>query len=411
MLGLPATKLLMVEGIEHDPVLRARAERLRAHIPADEIRTVTDEELNAIMGDVLANMPRHGMTGDIRPVVILNRFRFDDSEEECQRRIEAYPHLSTLKLNGYGGFDWRPSGSEPMRKEKGLVCQPAWHIHTIVGCHFRCAYCNLGWFVNLMMNIEEYVARLDGFLARCPEQKLFQWDNYTDTVCFEPEYGAAKELVEYFAHRPGQALELYVGKSDNVDFLLDFDHRGHTVCCWSLAGETQCSRFEPRSAPMAARIEAMRKCQDAGYPVRVRLSPIVPVKNWREENRDMLGLLFSKVEPDVLTIETIRFLDHPAMAESFDLELLDPECVRLVKETEGQEYRQGCELPHAYRKQIYDLIIGETTRLRPEMPIAFCRETFEMWDDYRDYFSAHGQNTDKYFCNCGPHCAPATAAG
>ena len=93
-------------------------------------------------------------------------------------------------------------------------------------------------------------------------------------------------------------------------------------------------------------------------------------------------LLFSQAQPDVLTVETIRFLDHAAMSESFDLDLLDAECVRLVKEAQDQEHRQGCELPHAYRKQIYDLIIGEATRLRPDMPIAFCRETFEMWDEY-----------------------------
>ena len=42
-------------------------------------------------------------------------------------------------------------------------------------------------------------------------------------------YGAAKLLIEFFARQPGRALELYVGKSDNVDYLLDYDHRGHTV--------------------------------------------------------------------------------------------------------------------------------------------------------------------------------------
>jgi len=408
MLPLKASEILVVEGIEEDPVLRARAERLQSGI-AGRVRSVSDEELNAVMGDVLPQRPRHGMDQDIRPVVVFNRFRFDDSEAEQRRRLEAYPHLEGFKLNGYGGFDWRNSGTEETRRETGIVCQPAWHIHTVVGCHFRCAYCDLGWFVNIMLNMEDYVARLDGFLEQCPTQKLFQWDNHTDTVCFEPEYGAAKLLVEFFADRPGQALELYVGKSDNVDFLLDYGHGGHTVCCWSLAAQTQSTVLERGTAPMAARIEAMGKCQDAGYPVRVRLSPIVPVKGWREENCAMLERLFDHVAPDVMTIETIRYLDHDAVAESLDPALLDESFLKVMKDVAGEERRHGFEVPQAFRTIVYDFVIDEIERLSPSTPWAFCRESFGMWTTYEERLGRHGQTTNRYLCNCGPHCAPATA--
>jgi spore photoproduct lyase len=409
MLPLKASQVLYVEGIEDDPVVRARAERLLQHISTDEVRTVSDEELNGIMGEVFDHSPRHGMKSDIRPIVIFNRFRLHDPEMEQKRRRDAYPNLLRLNLNGYAGFDWRKSGSAAVRERLGIVCQPAWHIHTVVGCHFRCAYCNLGWYANIMLNLEDYVAQLDKWMEWCPNQRLFQWDNYTDTVCWEPEYGAAKLLVEYFAGRPGQALELYVGKSDNVDFLLDLDHRGHTVCCWSLAARTQSTLFEPVSAPMQARIDAMRKCQDAGYPVRVRLSPIIPVRNWREENGAMLELLFAKVKPDVMTIETIRFLDSAAIEECFDTSLLDEDYLAAMKSTDGADHLQGCELPHEYRKEFYEFFFNEIGRLSPETPIAFCRESFEMWDEFKETFAAQGQTTRKYFCNCGPHCAPKTA--
>ena len=69
---------------------------------------------------------------------------------------------------------------------------------------------------------------------KAPNQTLFQWDNGTDPVCWEPEYGGTRLLVELFARQPDKYLELYVGKSDHVDYFLDYDHRGHTICCWSL---------------------------------------------------------------------------------------------------------------------------------------------------------------------------------
>jgi hypothetical protein len=139
MLPVVASKLLIVEGVEDEPRMRARAERLRAGVLTDDARRVGDAELAAIVKAELTCLPHHGMRGDFKPLVVFNRFRFDDDAAEQRRRAEAFPDLSRNKFNGYGGFDWRDSGSEKFREKTGLVCQPAWQLHTIVGCHFRCA--------------------------------------------------------------------------------------------------------------------------------------------------------------------------------------------------------------------------------------------------------------------------------
>ncbi|MFO8006210.1 MAG: hypothetical protein R6V05_00585 [Candidatus Brocadiia bacterium] len=408
MLPLTASKVLIVDGVRQDPLMRARAERMLAAVQSPEVREVGDEELNRIVEEELTERGRHGMDGEDDHVVILNRFRFDDDEDERERRLEAFPALGRRKFDGYGGFDWRDSGSPAYRERTGLVCQPAYQLHTAVGCHFRCSYCHLGWFVNVMMNMEEFVARLDGWLERCPKQTLFQYDNHTDTVCFEPEYGGAKLLIEYFADRPGQALELYVGKSDHVDFMLDYEHAGHTVCCWSLSGPTQSTEFERRSAPMQARVEAVRKCAQAGYPVRVRFSPIIPVDGWREENRRMIERLFSCVEPDVVTIETIRFLDYAEMERLFDLSLLDGEFVEAMRKAMGSEHGQGCQVPDEWRIRVYRFILDELERVSPATPFAFCREKRELWDHFAEDLARHNQDPDSYVCNCGPYSAPQT---
>jgi len=410
VLPIEASKLLLVEGVEDDPRMRARAERLRAGIAADEVRRVDDAALAAIVKAELTGLPHNGMGADFKPVVILNRFRFGDDEAERRRRIEAYPELNRLKFNGYGGFDWRDSGSPAWRRRTTLVCQPAWQLHTIVGCHFRCAYCSLSWSLNVMMNMEEFVERLDDWIGQCPNQTLFQYDNFTDTVCFEPEHGGSKLLIDYFARKPGRALELYVGKSDHVDWMLDYDHRGHTVCCWSVSAATQSRKFEHRSAPTEARIEAMRKCQQAGYPVRVRFSPIIPVKNWQAENREMIRLLFDRVKPDVVTFETIRFLDYAAMARCFDLSLLDDDFVQAMKGFEGQPFAQGCEVPDEWRKRVYRFFFDELEAVGCEAPVAFCREKRSLWEHFADDFARYGQHPDAYICNCGPYAAPASAA-
>ena len=407
MTPLEASKLYIVNGIEEDPLTRERARRLQTGIHADIVQHVGDEELNkAVLSGELGSK-RNGMKSDVKPVVIFNRFRFDDPSEERKRRQESFPEIFKRgKLSGYGGIDWRDSGSAVYREKTGLVCNPAWQIHTVVGCHFRCAYCSLASPIIIMMNLEELVDRLDNAIANAPGQTLYQYDNGTDTVCFEPEYGGSKLLVEYFAKRDEEYLELYVGKSDNVDFLLDLNHKGHTVCCWSVSGRTQSVMFEYRTANMEERIKSTRLCQEAGYPVRFRLSPIIPVLNWEKENRELIEMIFSETQPDVITFETLRFMNIDALRNSFDISLLDPEFIKAMEEFKGQKFLAGCEIPHWYREKVYRFIIDEIERVSPETPYALCRAPRIMWDAFEEDFSRHGQDPDYYVCNCGPYSAP-----
>jgi spore photoproduct lyase len=79
--------------------------------------------------------------------------------------------------------------------------------------------------------------------------------------------GATKIFVEYFSQFENHFLMLYT-KSNNVDFLLDLHHKGQTLVCWTLNASTQSRIIERDAATMEERIEAARKCQEAGYRVR-----------------------------------------------------------------------------------------------------------------------------------------------
>ncbi|MFO7956191.1 MAG: hypothetical protein R6X33_03745 [Candidatus Brocadiia bacterium] len=408
-----ASKLLIVEGADEEPRAAARIARLRECIEAGEALCVDDAELEQIVANELPPplvSRRHGMHADFEPVVILNRFRFDDPEPERERRREAFPNLDRLKLLGYTGFDGQDRLPD-WAAQTGYVCQPHYALHTVRGCPFRCAYCQLAHYINVMVNVEDLVDRLDGYLDSKTAQRLFQWDNWTDPVCFEPEYGAAELLVEYFADRPNRFLEVYVGKSDNVDFLLDLDHGGQTVCCWSLSGPTQSRFFEHRTAAMEDRIGAMRRCEEAGYTVRVRFSPIIPVKGWREENRRMVRRLCEAVSPDLFTLESHRFQDYAAIVESFDTDLLDEEFLDVMRASRGREVSPFYVVPDDYRAGIYEVLFDELDRVAPDIPRAFCRENRSMWERFADYLGQYGQSPTRFVCNCGPRSVPAEASG
>lgn len=412
MQKVPAKKLIITKDVEADPVCKARAERLMTGIPAKEIvRNADDAALSKIIEQDGLNKggARHGVKDPVETTIVFVKGRFDATEEEKAKRKEACPMLfenSGYRFHGYGGWDWRDSGSKTYREKTGLVCQPAYQLHTIFGCPFRCAYCSLGRLIVMKLNLEEFVSHFDEWLKVDPNQTLYQFDNGTDVACFEPEYGASKLFVEYFAKKEGKYLELYVGKSDNVDYLLDLDHRGHTVPCWSVSCQTQSTVIERGTAPMRKRLDAARKCQLAGYPVRIRFSPMVPVKNWREENREMIQYLFSRINPDIITIETIRFLKYDQVLKDFGEENLAPEFVEMMRRAKDKEHSPGCEVPDEYRIKMYEFVISEIERVSPKTPYAFCREKRDVWDVFRDDFVRHGQNPDRYLCNCGPIASP-----
>jgi spore photoproduct lyase len=396
-----------------DPRSMARIERMLPfmHFEGDPV-VVDDAGLEQVIIDENLNvMPRHGREGpEVEPVVIFNQFLYHHTEEERDRRRERFPELVHGRWGGwyagYLGFDWRSSGDEEYRERTGLVCQPAYALHSFWGCHYRCAYCNLGHVANIYVNLEDWIDHIREGLAdlrNSPGQILFQWDNGTDIACWEPEYGGTKLLVDLFAEQPDKYLELYVGKSDHVDYLLDYDHRGHTVCCWSVSTPTQAREIEPRTASMEGRLQAARKCQEAGYPVRIRFSPMVPIAGWEEETRQMVRRMFELISPEVLTIEPLRFCTYEQVVDLFRSEVLDPEFLEGLRTLpEDSEDWQKSQFPDDLRIRMYRVVLEEVADGGAETPVALCREKRRVWEALTDELGRMGQAPDSYVCNCGP---------
>lgn len=385
----------------------ARIERLLPFIHcAAEPVVLDDAGLNQLLREEQPRWHRHGLrAAQVEPVVIFNQFLYQHPAAERERRRAAFPELfkggGPAQYGGYGGFDWRPSGSAEHRRQTGQVCQPAYALHSFWGCHFRCLYCNLGHIAHLYVNLEDWVEEIEKSFAKpvlSPSQSLFQWDNGSDIVCWEPEYGGTRLLIDLFARQPGKYLELYVGKSDVVDFLLGYDHRGHTTCCWSLSHETQARVVEPRTASMEARLLAARKCQEAGYPVRIRFSPMVPTTGWEQDTRHMVQRLFAEIRPEVITIEPLRFYTYKQLCADFAPGVIDPEFMAAMQ----SQPEAAQQFPDELIKRMYRVVFEEVLRLSPQTPVAFCREKRVIWDAFRDELQRNGQDPDNYVCNCGP---------
>ena len=403
MYDVDTPEIIILKHVRDDAHATRRLERMARVIHADTVTEVDFAGLAEIV-DARKWAWWSKRTGQYRmtraPSIIFNTFRWL-CDDELRREGEKYPVLRMDALLGGGAWWLRDAGHSA---HQGCVCQSAHEIHCAFGCLHACDYCHVAPFFNIMLNLEELAERIRAFGETIPRQNLYKFDNQTDTITLEPEYGASEVMVRMFAGWPGRYLMLYT-KSDNVQHLLDLDHKGKTIVCWSIASETAARTIEKRTPPLARRIRAIELCQQAGYPVRVRISPICPVRNWREENREMVRRLLSRTRPDVISIDVVGWMKAEAMLDAMDTSLWDePYAAELRRlAAEGFDPKGKHLFPHEMRADILRTVIEEVRRVRPEQRISLCMETRAMWDELGPLT---GMTPEDYVCCCGPTSVP-----
>jgi spore photoproduct lyase len=166
--------------------------------------------------------------------------------------------------------------------------------------------------------------------------------------------------------------------------------------------ETQTQETEHGTASMEARLQAARKCQEAGYPVRIRFSPMIPISGWEEEMRHMIRRMFEEIEPEVLTIEPLRFHTYEQLCQSFPPGLLDPELLEAMQAMPPDvDAWQKSQVPEEMRIKMYRTVLNEVAEISPHTPVSMCREKRTVWELLQDDFGRMGQHPDNYVCNCG----------
>lgn len=298
-------------------------------------------------------------------------------------------------------YHWRDEAGQ-----HGGQCQPALELNIVDGCVFRCAYCGFGRYVVFYLDVERLIDGLDGVFREYPQQRLYKYSNMTDLPPFEPEINLVRPMVERFASEADRYLMLFT-KSDNVDFLADIEHGGHTIISWSVTCDTASRLVDKRAATMQQRIFAMERMQQAGYPVRARLSPIVPVANWQEEYTELFRQLFARVKPDLVTLELLGWMTIDDLMAMFSPSLLDAEALRHAQAARDElaDIHWG-PFTQQTHEDIYSFCIDAVRRLSPQTPVSVCHGSAATW---KALGSKMQMTPDNFICNCGPFSTPGGA--
>jgi spore photoproduct lyase len=343
------------------------------------------------------------------PVIVFNTFVWDEAGREPQPGPFRYDIANRLaRLMAGAGEDFCFSRRELIDPQRGFVCQGGWGLHSLNGCMHRCAYCDQAFIMSILLDVEDFADHVAAALKARPQQKIWRYDMYSDQISLEPEYGASQILADVFARTSDQHLLFYT-KSDNVDHLLTLRNRAHCIFYNTLSTENAARIWEPGAPPLAQRIEALRKCRDAGYPLRTGFSPIIPIRGWREEAKDAIERLFAAVEPETVRLWTASITRFPVAEAAWDMDRMDPRLVDMARRADPADVGDWYgPFPREARAEIYAHYIDEIRRVSPRTPVSLCSEEPAVWNMLAPKLR---MQPDRLFCCCGgtslPRRAPA----
>ena len=362
-----------------------------ARVESARPEVLEDVELERVLRELgpRQGRPRGGLDGRGRAKALVAFARFGPNPA-----VDVFP-----------GYSWRERrrGHEPAA-EHGVLCQTAVEIQSAVGCPFDCAYCPYSSFVCVRLDVERFVDRVESLVRSRPSQTLWKLNNRTDTLGLEPEYGLARALVERFARMDGPTLMLYA-KGAAVEHLLPLDHGGRTVSSFTITPEPIAALLEQGAPSPQARIDALGAMQRAGYPTRVRFSPLVPLRSWRRDYEALVARIARVGSPELFTLWTLSMIELAELPSIVPLEALDPEVLaELRAAAPALRGDKGAPFPAETRTRIYREITGMISAALPEARVSLCLETPAVWDSMAELVPARMR--DRFLCNCGPRATP-----
>jgi len=243
--------------------------------------------------------------------------------------------------------------------------------------------------VKIFLNLPEILNQIGRVASKLDKTTSFYLGKLQDGLALDPITGYSRMMIPFFA-RQRYARLILLTKSVNVENLLDLDHKQHTILSWSLNPTEISSAFEKNLPTPGERIAAMRKCADAGYPVRAVIMPIIPVEGWQNIYSKFLENLLKSTPLNRVTLGQI-------CSYSAALKLTERKLGKrntISSQLEKTKCRDGrVRFPLKLRIDIYRYLIDTIKKLKPELHIGLCMEEYQI-------FEALNMKSAIGYCNC-----------
>ncbi len=250
-------------------------------------------------------------------------------------------------------------------------------------CGMDCTYCVLQSYfktpyLSLYANIDDMKTDFRQFFVDNSEGYYrVGTGEYTDSLLLEHITGIHEEIIPLFLEQKRAVLEIK-SKTDNIDSLCRINPQNKVITAWSLNPPAVIEKEEFRVASLDERLEAARKCENAGYKLAFHFDPIIRYSEWEEDYLEVVNRLFNTVNSDnivYISMGCIRFMPalKPVVEERFPhSKIIYEEFIR------GEDGKMRYLKP--LRITMYKKLVRAIKELAPNVEVYFCMERPDVWE-------------------------------
>jgi|Deesub1362A_J573_1020465.scaffolds.fasta_scaffold00051_32 spore photoproduct lyase len=294
---------------------------------------------------------------------------------------------------GDGSIIKRFEKTGPPKNPRDIVCPHFLEFKWANGCFYDCAWCYLQGtyrfhpeWKNGKPNIKDFdVIRrhTEAFLNNGSPPELLNSGELADSLLYEGNGHSFSRFIIPLFNSQNKHKILFLTKGCNVKNLLELRMPRQVILSWTLNALPVAQRWEKRAPRVEHRISAAKKCYDAGYTVRVRIDPIVPIKNWDVHYKNLIDMIFSNFRPERITLGSLRGLVTTIN------NCKDKSWVPYMTESSGW----GKKIDFPNRFKLYSTLICYLRNHYSYSEVGICKETIEM-------HRALGTDYKNPKCNC-----------
>jgi len=263
-------------------------------------------------------------------------------------------------------------------KPTNVVCPHFLELKWAYGCPFDCSWCYLKGTFRFRPEgikpgykpLEKVRLHMETFLQEVETPEILNTGEIADSLMQENGDCPFSKFIISMFERQNRHKVLFVTKSTNIKNLLEVTSQKQAIISFSLNAEPVASEWEKRAPSVKKRIEAARKLSDAGYEVRIRIDPIVPIETWEECYIRLIDEILSRFIPKRITLGSLRGLQSTINGTN------DTSWVKYLKESSNW----GRKIDFTTRYRVYKAILGYLNSRYDFHDIALCKETKAMWE-------------------------------
>jgi len=299
--------------------------------------------------------------------------------------------VSVVQQINDGAIITRFDKTPPPVKSSDVICPHFLELKWSYGCPFDCAWCYLkGTFrfhptktkpvFKDRLKVELHTRR---FLENGAVPEILNAGEIADALMGEGLKEPFSRFIVPLFESQDRHKVLFVTKSDNIKNLLKINPHKQVIVSYSLNAAEVAERWERLAPSVDRRIEAARKLSEAGYEVRVRIDPLVPVPEWETFYKHLIHRVFSNFRPERITLGSLRGLQTTVNGST------DKTWLVFLKENSNW----GKKVEFKVRHDMYTVLIHQLKSEYGYEQVALCKETLAMWESL-------GMDYKKIRCNC-----------